>query len=229
MPSRTPKRPPADPAAFDQAVTWFRERMMMTDDEFSAIEGASHDTAFTIAGVAQLDLVEQVWTEADRAVANGETLESFQDAVGDKLAAAWGADMPWRVETIYRTNVQRAYAAGRYEQMTHPAVQKARPFWRFSAILDGRTTTVCSECDGVVVAADDRWWQGHYAPLHFNCRSHVVTLSESEAQEEGITQVPPRAEAMEGFGEPPAVSRDDVEPDLTEYPAALADAYSEGE
>jgi SPP1 gp7 family putative phage head morphogenesis protein len=228
MPIKPPKRPPAEPDAFDEAVRWFRERVLMTDEEFLALEGASHQTAFTIAGTAQLDLVTEVWERADAAVAQGESLESFQEAVGDKLAAAWGQDMPWRVETIYRTNVQRAYAAGRYEQMTHPAVKSARPYWRFSAVMDSRTTEVCQQCDGVVIAADDPWWRGHYAPLHFNCRSHAVTLSEEEAQAEGITRSPPTAQAMEGFGQPPSVPGD-VEPDLVEYPAALGEAYSSEE
>jgi hypothetical protein len=63
--------------------------------------------------------------------------------------------------------------------------------------------------------------------LGYSCRSHVVTLDEEEAQEEGITPDPPDAPPMEGFGAAPSVSSDDAEPDLAEYPPELAQAYGE--
>lgn len=226
MPTRPPKRPPADPNAPALAVKWFRDRLIMTDDEFQALEHQSHDAGFTIAGVNQLELVTEVWEAVDRAVANGETLGDFQERVSDRLASAWGGEEPWRVENIFRTNAQGAYAAGRYTQMTDPAVRRARPYWRFSSVLDSRTTLVCTECDNVIRPASDPWWRGHYAPLHFQCRSHVVTLSEAEATEEGITPTPPTTPAAEGFGEAPAAAPEDFEPDLGEYPPALAREYA---
>jgi SPP1 gp7 family putative phage head morphogenesis protein len=207
-------------------VTWFRDRLVMTDDEFQSIETASHATAFTVAGVAQLDLVTQVWEAADRAVAQGETLESFQKSMGAKLAAAWGKDMPWRVETIYRTNVQSAYSRGRWLQMNHPAVLRARPWRKFSAIMDSRTSPICGPCDGVVRAADDPWWQQHVPPLHHNCRSHLVTLSDEEAKAEGVSKDTPNVDADVGFGEAPSpVPRAAWQPDLSQYPSVLAHVY----
>lgn len=229
MPRKPPAKPPADPNASDDAVRWFRDRLLMTDEEFRAIEEATHDAAFTIAGVSQLDMVEEVWSRLDQAVANGETLQDFQEHVGERLASAWGGEQPWRVETIFRTNAAQAYAAGRYVQMTQPAVLKARPYWRFSGIGDQRQTVVCLESDGTILPADHPWWNGHYPPNHFQCRSHVVTLSEAEAEEEGITPDPTTTPAMEGFGSAPsAPGAEDVEPDLTQYPQDLAKAYAEG-
>ncbi len=220
MPARPPARPPADPNAFDEAVAWFRDKLVLTDEEFEAIEGASHAKAFTVAGVAQLDMVTQVWEELDRAVAQGDTLENFQKAVRQKLAAAWGKDMPWRVETIYRTNVQAAYSVGRWEQMNHPAVVKARPFRRYSAIMDTRTSSICSACDGTVRPVDDAWWNTHVPPLHHNCRSHIVTLSAEEAKREGVAEAAPQVEADDGFGVAPDRSKP-WQPDLAVYPPPL--------
>ena len=218
----TKKRPPADPDAFDEAVAWHRERLPITDDEFHELEAEAALRSFTVAGVSQLDLVTDVWEAVDRAVANGESLEDFQERVSDKLTAAWGKEDPYRIDTIYRTNLQQSYMAGRYEQMTHPAVAEARPFWRFSAIDDERTCPICGPCDGVVLSADHPWWKTHYPLLHFRCRCHAVTLSAREA--EGlVTEDVPSVAALEGFGGPPA--NEPYEPDLGEYPAALATAY----
>lgn len=225
MPRKPPRAPPAAVESSQEAVAWFRDRLLMTDDEFHALEGATHDTAFTIAGVNQLDLVEEVWRAVDDAVARGETLDDFQERVSDRLASAWGSEQPWRVETIFRTQAQSAYAAGRYQQMTDPAVQRARPFWRYSSITDQRTTILCNAADDTVLPADHPWWQGHYPPCHFNCRAHAVTLSEEEAQEIGITSDPTSEPAMDGFGAAPVVVAQDYEPIPGEYPPELFAEY----
>ena len=223
--AKPPARPPPDPTAPDAAVRWFRDRLILTDDEFQALQDATHELAFTIADVNQLDLVTEVWEALDSAIANGETLDDFQERVSDRLASAWGGEEPWRVENIFRTNAQSAYAAGRYEQMSDPPVKAARPYWRFSAVNDARTTLVCQDSDDVILAADHPWWQGHYPPLHFQCRSHAVTLSEEEAQGEGITPNPPATPAMEGFGMAPSSGAEDFEADANDYPAPLWREY----
>ncbi len=219
------KRPPAHPDAFAEAVAWFRAKLILTDDEFDALEEASYHRAFTIAGVAQLDMVTQVWEAIDRAVAQGETLSDFQDAVGDKLTAAWGKEQPWRLETIFRTNVQQAYSDGRWEQMEHPAVKEARPYRKYSAVMDSRTSPICAPLDGTVLPADDPFWSSHNPPLHFNCRSHVVTLSEEEAKSEGVAQEAPSIAPADGFGDAPQGEWVASEPDLDGYPQPLVAEY----
>lgn len=125
--------------------------------------------------------------------------------------------------TILRTNVQRAYSVSRYSEMTRPEVKEARPYMRFSAILDARTTPECEESDGIVLPQDDPWWRTHIPPLHFACRSHIVTLSESEAAEEGIDPSGPAVGAADGFGSVPEPS--EFDPNLDEYPPDIAAAY----
>ena len=221
-------RPPADPAAFEEAVRWFRARVPMTDDDFQALEDRSYHHAFRVAGLAQLDLVTQVWEALDRAIAQGESLDSFRAAVGDKLASAWGRDMPWRVETIFRTNAQTVYSDARWEQQQHPAVKAARPYKRFDAVMDDRTTDICAAFDGTVLPEDDPFWSRSLPPLHFGCRSHVVTLSEREARAEGIDDEPPPGTPMDGFGQAPELREYPAEPDLTGYPPALVAGYRRG-
>jgi SPP1 gp7 family putative phage head morphogenesis protein len=193
----------------------------MSDTEFAALEEASHDSAFTVAGVSQLDMVADVWTALDRAVARGETLENFRKRVSARLTAAWGKDQPYRVETIFRTNVQKSYSAGRWVQMNDPAVKAARPFRRFSAIVDLRTTATCRTLDGVVRPADDPWWDGKIPPLHFSCRSLIVTASKSEVGDDPLPPGPDVA-ADEGFGGAPDIP---WAPDLAKYPEPLAQEY----
>jgi SPP1 gp7 family putative phage head morphogenesis protein len=214
-------RPAADPGAYPQALDWFRQRVPLADVEFDKLGGDAHERAFKVAGVAQLDLATQVWEAVDAAIAKGTTLADFQDAIGEKLAEAWGGERrPYRVETILRTNLQHSYSRGRWEQQSDPVVKQFRPFWEFSAVMDLRTTSICQECNGVVRPADDPFWRSRNPPLHHQCRSTVISLTEEQAQARGVTPTPPDATPADGFGQAPGA--DDWHPDLSKYPHELA-------
>jgi SPP1 gp7 family putative phage head morphogenesis protein len=213
-------RPSADPNAFQEAVDWFRQRVPMTDQAFAALEGNAHERAFKVAGAAQLDLVHHVWEALDDALAKGTTLKDFAKTVEDRLTSAWGGEDPFRVETVFRTNLQHAYSRGRWEQQTDPAVKDLRPYWEYSAILDLGTTEVCRKAHGTVLTADDAFWQTHNPPCHFRCRSTIISLTPEQARARGITPSPTGAAAAKGFGQAPGA--DDWHPELEKYPQPLA-------
>lgn len=193
-----------DPVDFDEAIAWFRKRVKMTRAERDKLDAKARRQAFWVANIAQLDLVAETWAALDRAASNGTTLEDFKKEIGAKLEAAWRGsvdDPAWRLETIFRTNVQGAYGAGRYEQATHEDILEDHPIWMFDAILDGRETDICRACDGTKLPANDPWWKTHIAPLHYNCRSTFITLTEKEAGR--ITLVKPTATPQGGFGAAP--------------------------
>jgi SPP1 gp7 family putative phage head morphogenesis protein len=213
---------PADPLRFDEAIRAFRRRSPVTDEVFDLMLEVEREFAFTLANVAQADLVSEVYDAIDRAIRDGTTLEDFKAEVGTALEEAWGGEQPARLEAIFRTNVQGAYNAGRFDRMTAPAAKRARPFWRFDAIADSRTTPFCRGADGVVLPADDPWWKSRYPPAHHNCRSVVTPLTEDEAKDEGITRSPPPGKAADGFGKAPSTTGADWEPEPRDYPAPIA-------
>ncbi len=215
-----PRTPPG-PGSYKEAVEWHRQRVPMTDEEFAHIEQAAHERAFKIAGVAQADIVREVWEAIDDAIAEGSTLEEFQKAIRHSLAAAWGEERPWRVENIFRTNVQHAYSRGRWEQQTDPAVRDLRPFWWFLAILDTRTTPTCRSSNDTILPADHPWWRTHNPPLHFQCRSTIATLTEEQARARGVTAAPSSEAVPEGFGAQPGA--EDWHVDWAKYPAEMQD------
>lgn len=197
---------PDDPLAFDDAVAHFRERVPMSDVEFDSLLEEEKKYAWKVSGVAQADIVNDVFQSLERAVAEGTSFDDWKADVEEKLTSAWAGtvdDPAWRMETIFRTNVQSAYGRGRFKQMSAPAVMQARPYWKFEAIEDDRTSDICEEADGTVLAADDPFWASHNPPLHFNCRSTVHALTPEEAKEEGVDDEAPDTEPDDGFGEVP--------------------------
>lgn len=213
------------PSNTDQAIAWLRARVPLTADEWQELTDAAKQEAFTVAGVAQLDLVADVLASLADAVEKGQSLAGWKKAIADRLEAAWDGtvDNPaWRLETIFRTNVQRAYSAGRYHEQQKSKAD--RPFLMFSAVLDKRTTPHCKAADGTVLPIDSPWWHEHTPPCHFNCRSVTISLTASQAARYGVTAKPSALEADDGFGAPPGAD-DDEWPRREDYPPELWTQY----
>lgn len=214
----------ADPVDFEDAIAWFRKRVAMTRAERDRLTDEARLRSFWVSHVAQADIVAQAWKAIDKALATGTSLAQFKKEIGPALRSAWSGsvkDPAWRLETIFRTNVQSAYSAGRTRQALKPEVLEDRPVWMFDAILDGRETEICEACDNTKLQATHDWWRSHTPPLHFNCRSSVISLTPEQA---GKLSAPPKASAQQGFGTP---LRDDEPwtPEPTRYPEQLSFAF----
>lgn len=204
-----------DPVAPEKAIEHFKGLVPVTDAEFSDLDEDAQDLAFRVAGAANLELVSDVWFALTDALEVGTDFDDFKDEVSEMLAESWGGEDPFRVETIFRTNLQMAYSYGRYSDQV--ANKESRPVWQFQAVMDSRTSDICEDLDGTTLDADDSFWNDHQPPLHFNCRSTIVALTEQEAPD--LDDKAPDTDADEGFGGAPNL---DWEPDLSRYPDELA-------
>lgn len=210
------------PTAYDGAIRFWRARTPITDHEYKKLETAARARAFHVAGATTMDLVRQVWEALDTAVAKGQDFDEFKRQVGEQLEESWGGEDAARLATVYRTNLQTAYGAGRYAAQQDPAVRAVRPFLQFVATEDDRTTPECEAKDGTVLPADDPWWSRNQTPCHMNCRSDIISLDPEEANEAGISERGPDAPSAPGFGSPPSL--DGWEPSADDYPEGLRGA-----
>ena len=214
----------AKPGTFDEAVRWFRNRIPVTEPMFRRFTKQERERSFYVANAANLDTANTVWKAIEDALTQGTTFEDFKSAVTEKLDAEWGDVSSGRLETIFRSNIQSAYSAGRYEMETQPAVKKARPYRQFIALLDSRTTPICRPLNGVIKEQDDEFWETRYPPLHPNCRSTTRLLSEEEARGRGFTEDAPTVSVPEGWGLTPTPDNTWT-PDLRDYPMQLRKAF----
>ncbi len=214
-----------EPKSFDEAIAQFRGRFPLTKAQWDKLTTEQRAKAFTVAGVMQLDLVADVYTALLTAIENGGTVREFRAAIEEKLAREWGdeVDAPSRLDTVFRTNVQSAYGAGRYEQATDPDVLESHPYMVFEAVGDSRTSSICREHDGLVMPTNDPRWAGRLPPVHHACRSTTRTISEDEARELGVAVKPPAVKASGDFGAVPTKS--EWAPNKADYPSALWAAH----
>jgi uncharacterized protein with gpF-like domain len=208
----------ADPVDPQEAIDFFRRKTLLTDGEFKALSEQNYRKAFTLAGVADIDVIQSVYDSLDGALAEGTLFKDWKAEIGEKLEAAWGgtvANPGFRLETIFRTNLQSSYAAGRYEQAK--ASKEDRPYLM---LLDVPDKDQCEDCAAISEAIGNKAipfdeWDDEYPPYHCRCRDSVITLSEEEAIAQGVLEEMPDLDEHidDGFMGPP----DSYEPDPDEY------------
>lgn len=193
-----------------KALEFFRGKGYATAFAWQDVWQNEHDQAFTVAKMMQVDLLKDVRSAVDKAISEGQTLETFKDALKPRLMEAgwWGkAEMvdpatgdvvvaqlgsPRRLRVIFETNMQTAYAAGHWAQITQ--TKNDAPYLMYDAVGDSATRPEHAAWDGLVLPADDPWWQTHYPPNDWGCRCGVIQLSADQVGamgKDGPDEAPP--------------------------------------
>lgn len=218
----------ADPERFEEAIEWFDDRFPLTQELKDSLGKYAGKRAWTVAGVAQLDVVLEVFDSIRSALSEGTSLADWKRDIRKRVGDRWGSKTSARLDTIFRTNVQTAYNRGRWQQMKDPDVVDVRPYWMYDAILDDRRTPICKSLSTpkpVVLPQDDPFWDSHVPPLHFQCRSSLRALTAESAKRRGITGKAPDEKVPEGFGNAP--TEEDWKPDPDKYPSELFEIFEE--
>jgi SPP1 gp7 family putative phage head morphogenesis protein len=135
-----------------------------------------------VTALAEHDAVQGIKDALGEALKNGETFKDFQARIADIIAAqGWKGD---RIETIFRNNLQTAYAAGRYAKMQQ--VRRARPYWQYITVGDERVRPSHAILHERVFPADHEFWAENYPPNGHRCRCAVRTLSARQVEKEGL-------------------------------------------
>ena len=157
-----------------EAVAYLAQKVRTPTRRWTDLDGPAHTRAFAVAGVQADDLLAGIKDSLMKAVAEGTTLAEFRrdlEPMMERLGwrAKGRAYEAWRTRLVYQANLNTAYAAGRYAQMTDPDTLEALPFWiyRHSRKRDPRPQHVL--WDGKVLAASDDWWRTHYPPNGWGC------------------------------------------------------------
>lgn len=198
----------ADPKRFNEAADYFLKLSVLSKEEAQRLGSEASRRAFWIGGGLHLAQIQRVFDRTADAIEQGIPFDEWRKQVKGELRNDHHA------ETVFRNATQRSLNAGRWRQMREPGIARFRPYVLFDGIDDSRQSEICAECDGTIVPLGHPWLATHSPLLHHRCRSSLRNLRVSEAQRRGITNVPPQAEADEGFGRSP-----EDEPDWTPDPA----------
>lgn len=183
----------------DFTVREFREQMDFlrqkrgkpTRTWTDAMQG-DHDRAFVVAGVTDMAMLEEFHAALIEAAPTRD-IKAF--AAGfDRLVEKYGWDYnggrDWRIRTIFETNIRTSYMAGRLKQMRDPDMVKARPYWEYvhadtRVPMSPRPQHIAF--NGLIIRADDPWWDIYFPPNDWLCSCGVRSISESRLRRMGKT------------------------------------------
>jgi len=165
--------------------------------DFHEMEAAAHARAFTVAKATSLDILQDLKNGM-----KGRSLREYQKDLEPILRAKgwWGKQeildidtgevkevqlgSPRRLKTIYQTNMQSAYMAGRYVDAVE--AQDSHPYAMYIAVQDASTRSSHAAMHGRVFRLDDPVWQHICPPNGYGCRCRFVTLTEAEVKRRGL-------------------------------------------
>lgn len=184
------------------AVRYFAAKGEQLAWDYTDVWREANVHAFTVAKATTHDVLRTIRTEVAKAIGKGQSLEDFKRTLRPRLQDLgwWGTQEVLdgdtgeltrvqlgsnrRLRTIYQTNVQTSYMAGRYKR--YLANVADRPYWRYVAILDGRTRPAHAALNGKVFRWDDPIWEVIWPPNGWGCRCRVVALTEAEFHALGV-------------------------------------------
>lgn len=192
------------------AIAYLKQKHIAESWDWQDMLDDAHVSAFTIAKSAELDVATDIYQAVLKAAESGQTFSDFKRQLTPVLQQKgwWGKQAvpnpdtgelqnvqlgsPYRLKTIYLTNLQSAYMAGRYAEMT--AAIATHPYWQYVTVNDGKVREAHRKLHGQVFAADDPVWDTLYPPLDYRCRCRVRPLSHSQGA--ALVQPSPKLESI---------------------------------
>lgn len=196
-----------------EAIEYLHQKKLLASKVFKKeLYDSALARATTISKLTDLDITRDIYGSMEKARREGKSFNAWKKTLVDDLerkgwvyghdkAISRGIDgklladpktgehfgTPRRLNTIYRTNMQQAYSAARYQR--YMGNLDNRPYWQYSAVGDNRTRPAHQALNGKIYRYDDPFWATFYPPNGFNCRCTVIALSERDLKRKGIEQV----------------------------------------
>ena len=155
----------------------------------AAVQGSFFVTGMTMKQIeATKDILAKVIRQDVTVSVAGKTVESL--GIGDfveqtVLETATNLTSA-RLETIYRTNVNRAQSQGRLDICRDDTVKKFIPLLRFRSTKDNRTRDTHRLMNGFIATVDQIDAMGIATPIGFNCRCSWTPISIATAVRDGL-------------------------------------------
>ena len=197
-----------EPLPFEEAIDFFKGKVSLIKKEWEELEPKLRFRAFTVARLAEADHIEMLRGRLLHAMEKGEyftetwkDIKAFTEDAGQPFSARY-------FETVYRTNMQSAYNAGRLMQYQN----NMPPAWELLFIEDGRTSDICRGLasiagNGKALAASHSFWSTYgFPPYHFNCRTTFRAVYDyeighgMEIENVPMKQIRQNFKPQEGFG-----------------------------
>lgn len=203
---------------FSEAIAYFRKKVVIPTQRWDEFTAQNHDFAFTVAGLTKADLLEDVRWLVDQAISEGNDYETFKSQFRRLVGRKGWQPNDKRIYTILDTNARRAYAAGRYQQVTNPDILEKRPFlvWKHRDSIIPRPNHLA--LDNKAIPTTDPFWKVAFPMCAWGCRCTAFSANQQMLNRIGaqiLTNPPdPKTIAEAGFQRAPGLNPDEDREDV---------------
>lgn len=187
-----------------EAIDYFRQKGYRVGFDHQDVWRQEHQAAFTVAKGMQIDLLQDIRGALDAALAEGTTLADFKKRLTPQLQARgwWGRQdvldpmtgetvsaqlgSPRRLRVIFETNLATAYSEGQAERIE--ANKGLFEFLMYDGLNAANPRDAHRPYDGLVLRADDPWWNAHRPVKAWGCKCTVIQLSRRMMEREGYQE-----------------------------------------
>ncbi|HAT7513526.1 TPA: hypothetical protein JAV82_001269 [Kluyvera ascorbata] len=218
-----------------EALAWLKSKKLTPGFDYRDIWREEHSLGFTVAKMTQLDLLQDVKTILEDALASGQTFAQFRETLKPMLVKRgwWGVQMmddpltqetrsvqlgsDRRLRTIYDTNMRTARSAGQWERIER--TKRAMPYLLYTLGPSREHRQEHLQWADLCLPVDDPFWQTHIGPNGWGCKCGVRQVSKYEYQQLQQNGVTRNVQQLDDGGNPTGqVIRQSV-PVRTEAPA----------
>jgi uncharacterized protein with gpF-like domain len=188
----------ADPAGPvpKEAVDFLRSKKLKVGFDYRDVWREEHASKFTVAGVNVLDVLGDVRDSLGDAVERGQPFAEWRKQLKPTLVKKgwWGPNevvdedtgetkvvdlsQPYRLKTIYDTNMRQAYSAGQWQRIRR--TKRALPYLLYEVGPSVHHRPEHLAWNGTLLPVDDPWWDTHPTPGGWGCKCHKRQVSRAE-------------------------------------------------
>lgn len=181
-----------------EALDYLRAKGYRVGFDHRDVWREEHAIAWTVAKAMRLDILEAIRAAVDEAVQEGQAFGEFRGNLQPLLERLgwWGRatlrdplsgedrdvqlGSPRRLQVIYDVNLRTAQAAGQWDRIQR--TRATHPYLLYQLGPSREHRPEHRGWSGMLLRADDPWWQTHYPPNGWGCKCHVRQVSRREAE-----------------------------------------------
>lgn len=181
----------------EQALEYFnkKQKNIKITGSWKQLSSAEHQRCFTVANVTNARLLQTILDNLIKCKKDGLSIKEFKDNLKPALEKnGWLYDEKTnpegfrlsRLTTIYNTNMNVAYAQGRWNQQTATAEDTGNVYWQYKQEQRATKRHDHAKWHNRVFRYDDPIWNTIYPPSAFNCNCRVVAWDEEQIKKQNL-------------------------------------------
>jgi len=146
---------------------------------FEEVQSKYKKKSIDILGGVVGDVEGTIREAVNDAISNGTHVRDSALEVSKRLSALGvNPAKPHHLETLFRTQTQIAYSAGRWQADHDPDVEDIIWGYEYVTVGDDRVRPAHAKLEGVKLPKGDKFWKRFWPPNGWNCRCQAIPILE---------------------------------------------------